>query len=114
MIASNGDDKHIKIGEKTAMTNLKPTPRRRLRSFGSLTKHIDKRELRPVIEETQPQRSVSATQTDKTMNLGYLIMSVPKDLTYQEKIERLSEVADTVTAVEGSDVMVFSMWVPTE
>jgi hypothetical protein len=39
-------------------------------------------------------------------------MTIPKDCTYEEKIDRLAEVADTILQVEGSDVMCFSMWVP--
>jgi hypothetical protein len=48
----------------------------------------------------------------ETTTLSYFIMSIPKDCTAKEKMDRLSGVADVVTAIEGSDVMVFSMWVP--
>jgi hypothetical protein len=46
----------------------------------------------------------------ETTNLSYFIMSIPKDGTYEEKIDRLADVAETLLDVEGSDVMCFSMW----
>ena len=89
-------------------------PRRRLKSFKEVTKHVGvERQIRRLAEAmdlTKPRRN--STVSDETTTLTYFIMSIRKDCTYEEKIDRLSEIADTVLAVEGSDVICFSMWVP--
>jgi hypothetical protein len=92
----------------------KIAPRRRLRSFREVTKHVGiDRQLRRLAEalDLTKSRQKSAV-SDETATLSYFIISIPKDCTYAEKIDRLSDVADAILDVEGSDVMCFSMWVP--
>jgi len=85
--------------------------RRKLKPFREVTKHVgfDRhvRHLAEALDLTKPRQNSA-----ETTNLSYFIMSIPKDGTYEEKIDRLTEVADTILDVEGSDVMCFSMWVP--
>jgi hypothetical protein len=93
---------------------LQTSPRRRLRPFSEVTKYVGlKRQVARLAEalDLTESRQNSAV-SDEIATLSYFIMSIPKNCTYEEKIDRLSEVADVVTAVEGSDVMCFSMWVP--
>ena len=68
------------------------------------------RRLAEVLDFTKSRQN--SADSDETTTLSYFIMSIPKDCAAEEKSDRLSEVADIVTAVEGSDVLVFSMWVP--
>jgi hypothetical protein len=94
---------------------LQTSPRRRLRKFREVTKHVElDRQIRRLAEAMHlTEFRQNSAVSDEIPNLSYFIMSIPKDCTAEEKFDRLSEVADVVTAVEGSDVMVFSMWVPT-
>jgi hypothetical protein len=93
---------------------LQIAQRRRLKPFREVTKHVGvERQLRRLgeaLDLTESRRNGAAS--DEITTLSYFIMSIPRDCTSDEKMDRLSEVADVVTAVEGSDVMVFSMWVP--
>jgi len=93
---------------------LQTSPRRRLRPFKKVKKHIGlDRQLRRLAESLDLRESRrNSAASDEITNLSYFIMSIPKDCTSEEKLDRLSEIADIVAAVEGSDVMVFSMWVP--
>ncbi len=88
--------------------------RRRLRSFREVTKHVGiDRQLRRLAEALDlTQSRQNSAVSDETTTLTYFIMSIPKDCTYEEKIDRLSEIADKVLAVEGSDAICLSMWVP--
>jgi hypothetical protein len=92
----------------------KIAPRRRLKSFKEVTKHVGvQRQIRRLAEEmdlTKPRSN------DPTVDLNYFTMSIPTRLSNEEKSARLSEMVDTVTAVaEGSDVVILGMWVsPTE
>ena len=89
-------------------------PRRKLKPFREVTKHVgvDRhvRRLAEALDLTKPRQKSAVS--DEPTTLSYFITSIPKDCTYEEKIDRLSEVADTILQVEGSDVMCFSMWVP--
>jgi hypothetical protein len=93
---------------------LQIAPRRRLKLFRQVTKHVGfDRQVRRLAEALDLTKSrQSSAVPDEITTLNYFIMSVPKDCTAEEKLDRLSEVADMVTAVDGSDVLVFSMWVP--
>ncbi len=93
---------------------LQTSPRRRLRPFSEVTKHVGlERQIRRLAEALDLTESRQKTAVpDEITTLRYFIMPIPKDSTAEQKMDRLSEVADVVTAVEGSDVMVFSMWVP--
>ena len=89
-------------------------PRRKLKPFKEITKHVGiDRQLRRLAEAPDLMKSrQNSAVSDETTTLSYFIMSIPKECTYEEKIDRLSEIAGTILAVEGSDVMCFSMWVP--
>ena len=93
---------------------LQIAPRPRLKPFKEVTRHVgvDRqiRRLAEALDLTKPHKNSGVS--DETTTLSYFIMSIPKDCTYEEKMDRLSEVVDTILAVEGSDVMCFSMWVP--
>ena len=93
---------------------LQIAPRRKLKPFKEVTRHVGvERQLRRLAEAMDLTKSrQNSAVSDETTTLSYFIMSIPKDCTYEEKIDRLSEIADAVLAVEGSDVMCFSMWVP--
>jgi hypothetical protein len=92
----------------------KLAPRRKLKPFKEVTKHVgvdrQLRRLAEALDLTKPRQDGAVS--DETTTLSYFIMSIPKDCTYAEKIDLLSEVAYTILNVEGSDVMCFSMWVP--
>jgi hypothetical protein len=93
---------------------LQTAPRRRLKKFTEVTKHVGvERRVRRLAEALDLTKSRhNSAVSDEATTLSYFIMSIPKDGTYEEKIDRLTEIADTILDVEGSDVMVFSMWVP--
>jgi hypothetical protein len=94
---------------------LQTAPSRKLKPFREVTKHVrvERQILRRLAEALDLTKSrQNSAVSDETTTLSYFIMSIPKDCTYEEKIDRLSEVADTILQVEGSDVMCFSMWVP--
>jgi hypothetical protein len=55
----------------------------------------------------------SGAVPDETTKFNYYILSIPKECSDQQKDERLAELVDTIAAVQGSDVICFSMWVPT-
>jgi hypothetical protein len=93
---------------------IQTATRRKLQPFREVTKHVGfDRHVRRLAEALDLTKSrQNSAVSDETTTLSYFIMSIPKDCTYEEKIDRLSEVADTILQVEGSDVMCFSMWVP--
>ena len=82
-----------------------------LRSFRSVTRHIGERSIpeRHALHEKQDQ---STTQTDDKTDLRYLVMSVPKDASNDEKADRLAEFSDVVTNITNSDVFLLGMWIP--
>jgi hypothetical protein len=82
---------------------------RRLRSFKDVTKHIGRKGERSVVKESQ---DYSVLQPQKVTDLNYFVISVPRNISYDEKLQRLSLLADKVTDVEGSDVICMVMWVP--
>ena len=93
------------------MPNLIASPHRRLRSFRSVTRHIGERSIskQHALHEKQDQ---STTQTDDKTDLRYLVMSVPKDASNDEKSDRLAEFSDVVTNITNSDVFLLGMWIP--
>jgi hypothetical protein len=84
-------------------------PYSQLRSFRDITKHIgNKRESRrQVVAESQ---DYSILQTDETTELNYLVIPIPEDISYEEKIERFAFLADKITDVKGSNVICMAMW----
>ena len=89
---------------------LQTAPHRRLRSFRDVTKHIGiDRTVRRLAEEMD---LTGPRSDDPKVDLNYFTISIPMRLSDEEKMERLSEMVDTVTAVgEGSDVMILGMWI---
>jgi hypothetical protein len=88
--------------------------RRKLQPFREVTKRIGlDRQLRRLAEALDLTKSRhDSAVPDEITTLRYFIMSIPKDCAAEDRADRLSELVDTILAVEGSDVMVFSMWVP--
>ena len=41
----------------------------------------------------------------------YFVTGLPKDITRDDKLARVSELADTITNIKSSDVLVISMWI---
>jgi hypothetical protein len=66
---------------------------------------------RSVIKEA---KNYSIVQSDETTELSYLVLSVPKNLSYDEKMRRLALLADKVTGLEDSDAICIAAWVPSE
>jgi hypothetical protein len=93
---------------------LQIAPRRKLEPFREVTKHVGiERQIRCLAESLDLTKSrQDSAVPDEITTLNYFIMSIPKNCTAEEKADRLSELVDTITAVERSDVMCFSMWVP--
>jgi len=48
---------------------------------------------------------------DPKVDLNYFSLSIPMHLSDEEKIQRLSEMVDTVSAIEDSDVILLGMWI---
>jgi hypothetical protein len=84
-------------------------PYSQLRSFRDITKHIgNKRQSRRrVMVESQ---DCSSSQTDETTELNYLVIPIPEDISYEEKIERFAFLADKIADVKGSNVICMAMW----
>ncbi len=95
-------------------SKIKP---RRLRKFADVTashprsryRALTEAKLRAEIREDDP-----AVQTDQGIDLSFGMMALKMNLSYDERAQRLSEFADTLLSVEGSDVMIVALWVPTE
>jgi hypothetical protein len=83
---------------------LQIAPRRKLKPFKEITKHVAiDRQLRRLAEALDLTKSrQNSAVSDETTTLSYFIMSIPKDCTYEEKIDRLSEIADTILGVDGT------------
>ncbi len=82
-------------------------PRRRLKPFKEVTKHVGvNRQLRRLAESLN-----LAEAQNPEVDLSYFTLSIPMRLSDEEKMDTLSELVDTVQAVEGSDVILLAMWV---
>jgi len=85
----------------------KLAPRRRLKSFKEVMKNVGVdhkvRRLAEALDFIEAQ--------NPKVDLNYFTMSIPRHLSDQEKMERLSEVVDTITAIEDSDVILLGMWI---
>jgi hypothetical protein len=83
---------------------LQIAPRRKLKPFKEITKHVAiDRQLRRLAEALDLTKSrQNSAVSDETTTLSYFIMSIPKDCTYEEKIDRLSEIADTILGVDAT------------
>ena len=78
---------------------------RRLRSFRDVTGHI--RRKRP----PRLLRFEAENQPDEVTDVKYCVTALPRDMAYNDKLARVSELADTITNIDSSDVMVISMWI---
>ncbi len=82
-------------------------PRRRLKPFKEVTKHVGvNRQLRRLAESL----NLAEAQNLKA-DLNYFTMSIPRRLSDEEKQERLADMVHTVAAIEGSDVVLLGMWI---
>jgi hypothetical protein len=92
---------------------LQKVPRRRLKPFKEVTKHVEiDHKVRRLAEALALTGSRS---NDPKVDLNYFTLSIPMRLSDDERSERLSEMVDTVSAIEGSDVILLGIWVsPTE
>ena len=80
---------------------------RKLKSFREVTKHVDvDRKIRRLAE------ALDLKASNPNVDLNYFTIAVPMRLSDQEKLERLSEMVDTVTAIQNSDVFLLAMWIP--
>ncbi len=88
-------------------------PRRKLKPFKEVTKHVGiDRQVRRLAEEMDLTGSRS---NNPKVDMNYFTLFVPMRISDEEKLERLSDVVDTITAIEDSDVILLGMWVsPTE
>ena len=66
---------------------LQIAPRRKLKPFKEVTKHIgierQVRRLAEAMDLTKPRRNSAVS--DETTTLTYFIMSIPKDCTYEDQ-----------------------------
>jgi hypothetical protein len=90
-------------------------PRRKLRSFHDLTKSIGDRQRPKQRKEMREAQDYAVLQTDITSDLNYFVLSLPKNLPDEEKMQRLSLLAaDKVMDSEGSDIICMAIWEPSE
>ena len=90
----------------------KIAPRRRLKRFtevtGKIGVHRQIRRLAEAMGLTKPHRNADGSLQ---VSLNYFTMLIPIRLSEDEKMERLSEMVDTISAIEeSSDVMLLGMW----
>jgi len=82
-------------------------PRRKLKSFKEVTKHVGvDRQIRRLAESL----NVAEAQ-NPTVDVKYFTFSIPMRLSDEEKMDTLSELVDTVQAIEDSDVILLGMWI---
>jgi len=49
-------------------------------------------------------------QADDVTELQYTVTALPRNLSQDEKLARISELVDTITNMPDSDVFLFSLW----
>jgi hypothetical protein len=87
-------------------------PRRRLRSFREVTKHIGlERQVGRLAEAMNLTESRRNGEANPKVDLNYFTVSIPMVRSEEEKNERLSDLVETVTAIDGSDVILVGIWV---
>jgi hypothetical protein len=80
--------------------------RRRLKKFTEVTGSIVlDRQVRRLAESLN-----LAEARNPTVDLNYFTISVPMSLSDDEKEQRIAELADTVSAIQGSDVILLGIW----
>jgi hypothetical protein len=95
----NEEDKHER-GEPIMQTS---TGKRRIKTFREFIGGRGSRGKRLKLREAGNQ--VDATEIE------YCVTGLPKNLPQEEKRARLSDLADTITNIENSDVFCFSLWI---
>ncbi len=88
---------------------LQRTLHRRLRPFEEVTKHVgvQRRRIAESLDFVEAQ--------NPKVDLNYFTFSIPMRRSDEEKMERLAELVDTISAIEDSDVILLGMWIsPTE
>jgi hypothetical protein len=87
-------------------------PRRKLKPFREVTKSVDVdqkvRRLAEALNVMEPRRN---TDGNPRVNLNYFSISIPMSLSEDDRMERLSDVVDTINAIDGSDVVLLGMWI---
>ena len=48
---------------------------------------------------------------DEIIKIKTYLVVLPKDVSYEEKMDRLSEYADVAIEIEGSDVFLQAIWI---
>jgi hypothetical protein len=88
-------------------------PRRKLKSFRSVTKHVHINEkVRRLAEAMNLTESRRDDGADPKVDLNYFSISIGMRLSDEEKADRLADLSDTVTAIGGkSDVVILGMWI---
>ena len=86
---------------------LQIAPRRRLKRFTEVTGRLG---VDRQVRRLAASLNLSEAQNPK-VDLNYFTMSIPMRLSDEEKSERLSEMVDTVSAIEDSDVILLGMWI---
>jgi len=95
------------------MDTTSSTPHRRLRSFRDVAKHIGngRPKQRKMMQEAQ---DYAVLQTDTFSDLNYFVLSLPKSLSFDEKVKRIAILANKVTDVEESDAICMAIWIPSD
>jgi hypothetical protein len=96
------------------MGQISTPPRRRLKSVQEVAGNIGRRRCSTQQSLRQESQDYSVLQTDETTDLNYFVMSLPKDLSFDEKVKRIAILANKVTDVEESDVICMALWVPSD
>ena len=87
-------------------------PRRRLKPFREVTKGVGiKHQVRRLAETLDLTEASQTRGPNPKFDVNYFTLSVPMRLSDEEKLEALSELVDTVRAIEDSDVILLGMWI---
>jgi hypothetical protein len=79
------------------------TRKRRLKTFKEFIGSKERPRPRLKLREAK-------NQPDAVAKLQYDVIALPMDATRSEKLNRLSELGDTITDIQDSDVFLFSLW----
>jgi len=82
----------------------------RLKSFKDVSHLFEDAPLATVAEALKSKKKKSKDGFQET-DLNISSVALPYHLDYETKLERLSMLADTITSIENSDVLVVASWV---
>jgi hypothetical protein len=86
--------------------------RRTLKPFKEVTKHVGvDRQVRRLAEAMNLTESRRNGEVNPKVDLNYFTVSIPMVLSEEQKNERLLDLVETVTAIDGSDVILVGIWV---